>query len=150
MDEPSSLGRLLLVRFRWVETSLLNSLREQGWPEMSRAQSMVMAQLRNDEVRISEIARQLEISRQAAQKTIASLQELGLVESVVDPNNSSALLVKLTRAGVQNTEAAAQIFTKIERTLAKRIGAEETQALRSALEADWGKVISRVNSTKEK
>jgi len=146
MKKQNSLGRLLLTRFRWVETSLLNSLRAQGWPEMSRAQSMVMAQLGHDEVRISEIARQMEISRQAAQKTIASLQAFGLVETAVDPGNSSALLVKLTKAGMQNTEAAAQIFARIERTLAKRIGEEATVALRSALEADWGDTVS----TKEK
>lgn len=120
---------------------MLDSLRAQGWPELSRAQSMVMAQLRFDEVRISEIARQLEISRQAAQKTIASLQELGLVETKVDPGNSSALLVKLTKVGMQNTEAAAKIFAAIERALAKRIGKEAAVALRLALEADWGDTV---------
>jgi len=142
MTKQNSLGRLLLTKFRWVETSLLNSLRAEGWPELSRSQSMVMAQLRFDEVRISEIARQLEISRQAAQKTISSLQTLDLVEATVDPDNSSALLVKLTKTGVQNTEAAAQIFEKIEETLAKRIGKKQAMALRLALEADWGETIA--------
>lgn len=125
---------------------MLSSLREQGWPELSRTQSMVMAQLRFDKVRISEIARQLGISRQAAQKTIVSLQTLGLVETAVDPENSSALLVKLTKTGIQNTEAAAQIFAKIEETLANRIGKKQATALRQALEADWGETVA----TKEK
>lgn len=136
------LGRLLLDAFNWFDAGLLGSLKEQGWPDLSHSQSMVMAYLGSDGIRISELARRLGVSRQAAQKSVKELERLKLVITEVDPTNSSAKTVVLTTQGRANVTAALNIFSEIEKQLSKRIGAPELASMRATLEKDWGEPIN--------
>lgn len=141
------MGRLLLDAFNWFDAGLLASLKEQGWPELSHSQSMAMAYLGSDGIRISELARRLGVSRQAAQKSVKELERLKLVITEVDPTNSSAKTVVLTPQGKANVTAALNIFSEIEKQLSKRIGAPEFASMRDALEKNWG---TPVNVNKER
>lgn len=136
------MGRLLLDAFNWFDAGLLASLKKQGWPELSHSQSMVMAYLGSDGIRISELARRLGVSRQAAQKSVKELERLKLVITEVDPTNSSAKTVVLTPQGKANVTAALNIFSEIEKQLSKRIGASEFASMRDALEKNWGMPVN--------
>lgn len=135
------MGRLLLEAFDWFDRSLLASLKEQGWPELSHSQSMVMAYVGNEGIRISELARRLGVSRQAAQKSVKELERLKLLRTAVDPTNSSAKTVVLTTRGKANVAAAMSAFSEIETRLARRIGDSELASMRTTLEKDWGAPI---------
>ncbi|MFA7350817.1 MAG: MarR family winged helix-turn-helix transcriptional regulator [Methylotenera sp.] len=132
------MGRLLLDAFNWFDTGLLTSLKEQGWPDLSHSQSMVMAYLASDGIRISELARRLGVSRQAAQKSVKELERLKLVKTEIDPTNSSAKTVVLTDQGKANVTAALNTFSEIESQLSKRIGSADLASMRKMLEKDWG------------
>ena len=138
MTDPS-LARLLLSAFTWFDTALRASLAARGLPELTHAQSLLMAHLQADGIRISELARRVGTTRQAAQKSVAALERAGLVETAPDPTNASARIARLTPAGLRNIEAAAEIFTALEAQLAGRIGAQPAADLRAALQANWGK-----------
>ena len=145
------MGRLLLVAFRWFDDSLLATLKKNGWPELSHSQSLVMAQLLINPIRISELARRIRVTRQAAQKSVSELNQLGLVETHVDPTNSSAKIVKLTDNGRQNVEAAVEAFAEIETELSKRISPVAVAQLREAMEADWGDpIVVEINQAAKK
>ena len=135
------LGRLLLDAFKWFDESLLCSLREHGWPPISHSQSMVMAYLDHDGIRISELARRLGISRQAAQKRVSELERVRLVETAVDATNLSAKIVVLTPQGQAIVADALMTFSKIEQQLSKRIGGSTVENMRMALEKGWGEPI---------
>lgn len=132
------MGRLLLDAFNWFDMSLLTSLKEQGWPDLSHSQSMVMAYLASDGIRISELARRLGVSRQAAQKSVKELERLKLVKTEIDPTNSSAKTVVLTDQGKANVTAALNTFSEIESQLSNRIGSADLVSMRKMLEKDWG------------
>lgn len=132
------MGRLLLDAFNWFDTGLLTSLKEQGWPDLSHSQSMVMAYLASDGIRISELARRLGVSRQAAQKSVKELERLKLVKTEIDPTNSSAKTVVLTDQGKANVTAALNTFSEIESQLSNRIGSAGLASMRKMLEKDWG------------
>jgi DNA-binding MarR family transcriptional regulator len=115
MNEKN-LGLLLLDAFRWMDASLRTSLQSRGWPDVTPAQSLLMANLDGTGTRTAELARRMGVSRQAAHQTVRELEKLGLVEQREDPSNASAKLVQLKG----------------------RIGASTVRALRRALEAPWG------------
>jgi DNA-binding MarR family transcriptional regulator len=141
MAEQTNLGQLLLRAFRWFDESLIAALHAAGWPELTRAHSLVFAQLDTKGTRTAEIARRAGISRQAVHQTIQELQRLGLVRLVPDPTNRSAKLVVSTDRGQASIRVAKQSLANLEDELAKRLGRAQVQALRQALEADWGPPI---------
>jgi DNA-binding MarR family transcriptional regulator len=141
MAEPVNLGQLLLRAFRWFDESLIAALHAAGWPELTRAHSLVFAQLDPGGTRTAEIARRAGISRQAVHQTVQELQRLGLVRLVPDPTNRSAKLVVATDRGRDSIGVAKTTLAKLEGELAQRLGRDQVQALRQALEADWGPTI---------
>lgn len=129
---------LLLRGFRWFEDGLLSRLDEAGWPQITRAHSLVFAHLDLEGTRPSELANRIGISRQAVDQTLGELVELGLVELAPDPASRRSKLVILTPTGKATVGSAHAIFTELEDTLAGRIGRTSVTELRRALEADWG------------
>jgi DNA-binding MarR family transcriptional regulator len=137
-SKSAPLGLLLLEAFRWFDDSLLASFKELGWQEISPAQSLVLTYLAADGIRISELARRLGVSRQAAQKSVTELEQANMVLTEVDPSNSSAKIVSLTKLGQTNVAAALEAFAQIEQKLSKRIGDSKVAKIRKTLELDWG------------
>lgn len=136
MDRP--LSRLLLDRFRWADRALRSRLVALGWPEISPAQSLVLASIDTAGTRPSELARRIGVSRQAVHQTIGELVAVDLLELVNDPDDGRAKLAVVTTKGERNIAAALQAFEEIETELRSRIGDRAVSALRDALEANWG------------
>ena len=134
---------LLLRGFRWFEDGLLSKLAEAGWPQITRAHSLVFAHLDREGTRPSELARRIGISRQAVNQTLGELVELGLVELAPDPASRRAKLVVLTPVGTATVGSARAVFRELEDALAGQIGRASVTELRRALEADWGTPASR-------
>jgi len=134
---------LLLRGYRWFEDGLLSRLEAAGWPELTRAHSLVFAHLDLEGTRVSELARRIGISRQAVHQTVGELAELGLVEVVPDPLSRRAKRVVLTPLGRETVQSAHAIIQELEAALADRIGRTRVAELRRALEADWGPPTTR-------
>jgi len=134
---------LLLRGFRWFEDGLLSRLAEHGWPQITRAHSLVFAHLDLEGTRPSELARRIGISRQAVNQTLVELVELGLVELAPDPASRRSKLVVLTPLGRTTVGSAQAMFRELEDSLAQQIGRARVTELRRALEADWGAPVSR-------
>lgn len=147
--EPAPMGQLLLMAFRWFDESLLALLKEQGWPELTHSQSMVMAFLGAGGIRISALAKRLGISRQAAQKTVSELEKAELLETEIDQTNSSAKIIVLTTKGKANVVAALNLFSEIELELADRIGTTNLVNMRKALEKDWGAAVTEIDYSRK-
>ena len=133
---------LLLRGFRWFEDGLLSRLDEAGWPEITRAHSLVFAHLDQEGTRPSELAKRIGISRQAVYQTLGELVELGLIAIVPDPASRRSKLVVLTPTGKTTVGSAHAVFSELEDALAERIGRASVNELRRVLEADWGRPAS--------
>lgn len=134
----TNLGQLLLRAFHWFDDGLLARLHSGGWLAVTRAHSMIFAHLDADGTRPSELARRIGVTRQAVHQTVNELIDMGLVQLSPDPTNRKAKLVALTSQGKENVKAALEIFTELEDQLSHRIGPEQVENLRQALESDWG------------
>jgi len=134
---------LLLRGYRWFEDGLLSRLAEDGWPQITRAHSLVFAHLDLEGTRPSELARRIGISRQAVNQTLVELVELGLVQIAPDPASRRSKLVVLTPLGRTTVGSAQAMFLELEDALAQQIGRARVTELRCALESDWGAPVSR-------
>ena len=128
----------LLQGFYWFDEGLQNYLRACGWPEVSRPQSMVMANIMLGVTRPSDIARRLGISRQAIHVTLKSMIDLDMVELVDDPASRRVKLVMLTKVGEAMRADARIAMGMMVTELVGRLGSKRLQQASAALGADWG------------
>jgi DNA-binding MarR family transcriptional regulator len=85
----------------------------------------------------AELRRQLGVSKQAAAKTIAFLEERGYVLGQDDPRDSRRRQFTVTPEGHALLAAGEQIFDELRDRWARRIGTQELERLEEAL-ADLG------------
>lgn len=132
----------LLSGFYWFDEGLQSYIRACGWPEVTRPQSMVMANVVMGVCRPSDIARRLGISRQAIHSTLKSMIDMGMVELADDPTNLRVKVVVLTPTGEAMRRDAQRAMQLMIATLVERIGPEAFEATRRTLAKDWGAPLS--------
>lgn len=138
MERAENLILQLLQAFCWFDEGLQNHLRARGWPEVTRAQSMVMANVVMGVCRPSDIARQLGISRQAVHVTINQMCAKGILALRDDPADGRSKIVVIARIGEPMRRDARQAVQRLSEELCRRIGAAEVRNLSAALSKDWG------------
>ena len=132
-----NIGQLLFQKFQLLDDCLLNELSKSEFGKISKSQSMVFACLGGGDVTISEIAKRLGISRQAAQKTVSELVIKKLLTLKLSQKNKSAKIVKLTPTGSKCVKLAQDTYAQIERNISQTIGSERLREFRTVLESDW-------------
>jgi DNA-binding MarR family transcriptional regulator len=83
---------------------------------------------------ISDIARDMQITRQAAQSSVQRLMKLQLLELQSIPENKRDKLVKVTARGVLASKTAGQQISQIEAEFAGIIGQNKVEEFRKHLQ----------------
>jgi len=133
-----TLPRNLLLAYTWVDDGLQNYMRAHAAFSLPRAQSMLMVCIGDGIHRQSEMAKVLQVSKQAVRQGIRELTEKALVEIVPDPDNQRSKLVRFTEEGKTIRETARRGMVEVEKQLTKRIGRRRVRLLHELLEAGWG------------
>jgi len=129
----------LLDRARgWFEPTLFGAFEAEAAAKLSRADIHLLAHLNCGTTYASELARRLGVSRQAAAKLLKNLIEAGLIRLEPAPDRRNTKWIVITEAGKAAISRAVEELEKAERLLERRIGSGSAQALRAALEAEWG------------
>ena len=81
----------------------------------------------------TELGRRLGVSKQAAGKTLDTLERLGYVERGPDPQDARRKLVRLTERGVDSLRRSAQIFEDLRARWAEILGPERLRAMETDL-----------------
>jgi|TARA_B110000211_G_C14069309_1_gene549215 DNA-binding MarR family transcriptional regulator len=135
-DLSQNLKTLLFKRFEWYEQTLLASLEAQGDVSLTMAQSRALAVLNGQSSSISELARSLNISRQAAHKTVSRLVELDWIK-LEDGDKGNEKVINFTEHGQQMRATIKEHMIKIEKDIAANIGQQEYNSLVRILTTDW-------------
>ncbi len=135
-DLSQNLKSLLLNRFEWYEKELLTSLEKQGDVSLTTAQSRALAVLNGQSSSISALARSLNISRQAAHKTVARLIELNWVQ-LEDSEKGNEKIISFTEQGQRMRVKTKEHMMKVENDIAQAIGIERYKILVEVLKSDW-------------
>ncbi|QKR99755.1 MarR family transcriptional regulator [Sphingomonas sp. CL5.1] len=137
MSNPRLMMRLLTAVY-WFDEGLQAALKEAGVPNVTRAQSLLIANISSGVNRASRIAKNLGVTPQAVGQMLNELQARGVVEIVPDPADARARIVRLVGPADRSFRAAARTLDYLELELAQRIGMAHYNALRDALNKDWG------------
>ncbi|MFJ4575540.1 MarR family winged helix-turn-helix transcriptional regulator [Streptomyces sp. NPDC088846] len=116
-----------------VQRELFTTLAEQGFDDIQPRAGAVLAHLRSDGVRASELARASGQHKQVISTLIDDLERLGYVERKPDPADRRAKLIHPTERGLLQMEAATSIMRTIEERHAKALGKREYTAFKTTL-----------------
>ena len=141
-NRGANMAFLLVRAFRWFELGVAADPKLRKFPDLSVSQILLLANLDTGGTRVSDLARQLRISRQAAHQAVRELTSMGVLEIADDPRDRRAKLVRLSHQGRALDRRAVDAFWRLEEELKRRVGAETSRSLRRALEADWGPPVS--------
>ncbi|MGW0737031.1 MarR family winged helix-turn-helix transcriptional regulator [Streptomyces sp. NPDC002851] len=134
-----NLPQLLGDARRWFEEGLLTALEAGGATPVSPTQAQLFAVLDDQGTTVSELARRMGVTRQTAHQAVHGLVAAGLLEQVPDPASARQRLIRRTPDGEAAHGQAGLILERLEVQLAERIGRDKVDALRTTLEAPWGR-----------
>ena len=130
----ASVAQLLFKCARLVNERAIAQVNDQPQAILLRpSHTNLFPHLDFEGVRITELARRLDITKQAVSQTIAELEMMDVVETIPDPTDRRARLARFTDKGRQAIGQGLNVLKSIETDLEKKIGTPHFDALRSAL-----------------
>ncbi|MEU6227169.1 MarR family winged helix-turn-helix transcriptional regulator [Streptomyces sp. NPDC047042] len=123
----------LFLAFRVLIDELHSELARQGHPDVRPMHGYVFQAIGPNGTTAADLGRRLGVSKQAAGKTIDTLERLGYVERGADPNDARRKLVRLTARGADCLTRSAQIFDHLRANWARTLGEDRLRALESDL-----------------
>lgn len=117
----------LLAEFR-------DELEEAGYADLRPTHGCVFRFVREDGMRLTELATLAGITKQSAGEIVDELARLGYVERIPDPEDRRAKLISLTGKGEEAQRIGYGLFGGIEARWAERYGTERVAAMRELLQ----------------
>jgi DNA-binding MarR family transcriptional regulator len=133
-------GRLLFS----LHSELFCRLHAKGFDDVAPHHGVVLAYLRPDGVRATDLARLSGQLKQVVGVIVDDLEKLGYVKRQPDPADRRAKLVVPTARGLRQMDAADAIMTDIMKRHARKLGADEFRRFL----ADFQSVIERQQAVK--
>jgi DNA-binding MarR family transcriptional regulator len=120
--------------------------REEGHPHAKPLHGFALQAIGNEGTTAVELGRRLGVSKQAAGKTISTLERLGYVTRTSDPRDARRKLVTVTSSGSDMLRRSAEIFTDIRASWEKRLGGERLRSLEADLRGAAGDTGIRLDT----
>lgn len=130
--EQPDLGVLSAALLFSVQRELFTALADRGFDDIAPRTGAVLAYLRADGIRPSELARASGVHKQVIGNLVDELEKLGYVERRPDPADRRAKLVCPTERGRLQMQAASSIMRTIEQRHADQLGSAQYAAFKSA------------------
>jgi DNA-binding MarR family transcriptional regulator len=125
----------LLLAFRVLIDGLHAQLAREGHPDVRPVHGFVFQAIGPGGTTATELGRRLGVSKQAAAKSIESLERLGYVERGADPGDARRKIVRLTARGGDCLVRSARIFDDLRAGWAATLGEERLRELEADLSA---------------
>lgn len=125
---------LLLGAFRSLVDGLHVELSQHGHDQARPVHGFALQALGAEGVTISELGRRLGVSKQAAAKTAANLEELGYAVRRTHPDDRRAWVLERTARGAEMLALSADVFEHLRQRWVERLGDERVRTLEADLE----------------
>jgi DNA-binding MarR family transcriptional regulator len=113
---------LLAAAFRTLIDELHGELEDEGHPHARPVHGFALQALDHDGATITQLGRRLGISKQAAAKTAAGLEQLGYAARVPDSRDGRAVRMYRTPLGEDMLAKSAAIFERIHHRYERALG----------------------------
>ncbi len=124
---------MLLAGFDVMVDDVVTELARRGHPGVTATHEFALRAIASGAQSASALGRSLGVSKQAAAKTIATLEELGYVERQDDPDDGRRRAVIVTPRGDEMMTIGARAFDRCRARLAARVGSEQLEATEAVL-----------------
>lgn len=149
----ADLALLLLAGFRRFADRGTEELARRGFEDVSPTHDFALRAIAAGADTPSELARRLSVTRQAAAKTIATLEERQYVERMADPRDGRRLRLTITTRGTDLMRTGEAVFADLRSQWERQVGttriAEFEDALRTLVGDDALSVDSPDWSTRD-
>jgi len=127
----ASMGQLLMKAARLLDERAVARVaaRAAKGPRLRTAHTRLLPHIAFEGTRLVDLARKIGVTKQA----VGEMEEMGVVELVVDPDDARAKLVRFTPRGAQAIAQGLSVLGEIEAELAKRVGKKRIHELRETL-----------------
>jgi DNA-binding MarR family transcriptional regulator len=129
----ADLALLLLGGFRALADAATEELAVRGYGQIRPVHDFAIRTIDSGADTASELARQLGVSKQAAAKTIAFLEQRDYIRGETDSRDSRRRRYTVTEDGYALLRTGEHVFDELREQWAKRIGDTELQRLEEAL-----------------
>ena len=137
----ADLALLLLGGFRALVDDAMVELAHRGYEDVRPTHDFAMRAIAAGADNASELARRLSVSKQAAAKTVAVLQERGYVARKTDPLDARRKRLQVTSLGFEVMREGEAIFDELRDKWEQEIGADELERLEANLVALVGATV---------
>ena len=129
----ADLALLLLAGFRSLVDAATAELARRGYEDVRPVHDFAMRAIAAGSDNASELGRRLSVSKQAAAKTIAVLQERGYVARDPDPRDARRKRLQVTPLGFDVLRTGEAIFDELRDQWERQIGPAELASLEANL-----------------
>ncbi|MFC4910129.1 MarR family winged helix-turn-helix transcriptional regulator [Actinomadura gamaensis] len=133
MAEDVSLGVLLHIAHRAMETKVFAALAAAGIDDITPAQAKLLARVQQDGTRLTELAEAAQVTKQTAGYLVDQLERAGYVERARDPRDARARLVRLTDRALALVPVARKAEAETEAEWTAHLGKRRMDQLRDNL-----------------
>ncbi len=127
------LALLLLGGFNTMVEQVVAELADAGHPGVSASLEFALRTIDAGANDASALGRQLGVSRQAAAKSIAALEELGYVERLPDPEDARRKQLRVTARGHEMSAIGSAAFDALRERWRTTIGTQQLERMETTL-----------------
>jgi DNA-binding MarR family transcriptional regulator len=133
-DQADNVGHLLFTAARLLDERAQARLNAAAGERLARPALMrLLPYLDQTGIRPTELARRVDVSKQAVGQSLAELERRGFVEYVADAADGRARLVRLSKAGVSASRRGLRVLRDLETELAGTVGKRRLRELADTL-----------------
>jgi DNA-binding MarR family transcriptional regulator len=129
----ADLALLLLAGFQTMVDEVVAELERRGHPGVRPVHEFTLRAIDGGADSASELGRRLSVSKQAAAKSIASLERLGYVRREVDAADARRKRLQVTPRGREMVAIGSRLFDEVRDRWAMQAGLERLEALEALL-----------------
>jgi DNA-binding MarR family transcriptional regulator len=133
-DRPRYVGAMLRQVWQWVRDQIYSGVVEAGYDDLNPAHVALFRYPSLDGLRPSEVAAQLQITKQSVNDLVGHLEQRGYVVRKRDPIDGRARVVRLTAKGRRLEKTINAQAHVAELRIAEMLGPRPFAELRHALE----------------
>ena len=154
-DSKYILARLLVRSYRFIKHVNGEYLKSRGYEHIKIGHVMVMMNLKDQPIAVSELVKQLEMSKQAVSVLIKELLAKNFVQTKKHPTDSRAIMLSKTEVGIEFLKVLEQSRKNLDKEVSNMLGESRFYDLKELLvdlvenfELRWGKLNDSIGKTK--
>jgi DNA-binding MarR family transcriptional regulator len=128
------LGALLRPCWQWIRNEVYEAVVAAGYDDLNRAHVGMFRHPGMDHRRPSELADELQITRQSVNELLSHLEVQGYIVRKPDPDDGRARVVRLTAEGRRLQAVVHDAARRAEESIADLLGPKRFEQLRATLE----------------